>query len=97
MRTVIKEELDPIIHQPARLKIITNLYVVDEADMIFLKNKTGLTWGNISSHATKLEETEYLEIEKKIVEKKTRTTLRLTEKGKTAFEKYRESILEMLG
>ena len=91
------EELDPIIHQPARLKIITNLYVVDEADMIFLKNKTGLTWGNISSHATKLEEAEYLEIDKKIVDKKTRTTLRLTEKGKTAFEKYRETILEMLG
>jgi DNA-binding MarR family transcriptional regulator len=65
--------------------------------MIFLKNKTGLTWGNISSHTTKLEEADYLEIEKVIFDKKTRTTLRLTEKGKKAFENYRESILKMLG
>ncbi len=93
----LSEELDPIIHQPTRLKIITNLFVVVEADMIFLKNKTGLTWGNISSHVTKLEEAEYLEVEKKIIDKKTRTTLKLTEKGIKAFEKYRNSILEMLG
>ena len=89
-------ELDQLIHAPARLNIMTQLYVVESADYIFLKNLTGLTWGNLSAHAAKLAEAGYLEIEKSIVNKKTHTVAALTEKGRTAFEAYRQQMMEVL-
>ncbi|MFN2113834.1 MAG: transcriptional regulator, partial [Anaerolineales bacterium] len=48
------DELDQLIHTPARLNIMTQLYVVESADYIFLRNRTGLTWGNLSAHVSKL-------------------------------------------
>jgi len=89
-------DLDQIIHTPARLNIMTQLYVVESADYIFLKNLTGLTWGNLSAHAAKLAEAGYLEIEKSIVNKKTHTVAKLTGEGRKAFEAYREKMMEVL-
>ena len=89
-------DLDQIIHTPARLNIMTQLYVVESADYIFLKNLTGLTWGNLSAHAAKLAEEGYLEIEKSIVNKKTHTVAKLTKKGRRAFEEYRQQMMEVL-
>lgn len=59
-------EIDRVIHAPARLMVLTYLYVVESADYIFLMQLTGLTWGNISTHLRKLEEAGYVEIEKKL-------------------------------
>ena len=89
-------ELDQIIHAPSRLNIITNLYVVESADFIFLRNVTGLTWGNLSAHLTKLEDAGYVEIKKTIVNKKTHSVAKLTEKGQKAFEEYKEKMREVL-
>ena len=89
-------ELDQLIHTPARLNIMTQLYVVESADYIFLKNLTGLTWGNLSAHASKLVEAGYLEVEKTIVNKKTHTVARMTEEGRKAFEHYRDKMMEVL-
>ena len=58
--------------------------------------QTGLTWGNISSHVSKLEDAGYVEVKKDFVEKKPRTTLTLTPEGRRAFENYREAIKEVL-
>ena len=88
--------LDQLIHTPARLNIITQLYVVESADYIFLKNLTGLTWGNLSAHTAKLAEAGYVEIEKSIVNKKTHTVAKLTKKGRQAFEEYRQQMMEVL-
>lgn len=85
-------EIDKLIHEPARLKIMAQLYVVDEADFIFLMRQTGLTWGNLSSHMSKLEAAEYIEVQKEFLDKKPRTILKLTSKGRDAFEKYRSAI-----
>ena len=90
------KDIDKVIHEPARLKIIAQLYVVDSADMVFLMRQTELTWGNLSSHVTKLENSGYIEVTKDFVEKKPRTTLKLTSEGRKAFEKYRENIKRML-
>jgi DNA-binding MarR family transcriptional regulator len=90
------QDLDPLIHAPARLNILTNLYVIDSADFIFLKNLTGLTWGNLSAHVSKLAEAGYVEVEKSIINKKTHTVAALTGKGREAFEKYREQMMEVL-
>lgn len=89
-------ELDQLIHAPARLNIITNLYVVENADYIFLRNVTGLTWGNLSAHVSKLEKAGYVEVEKTIVNKKTHSVAALTGKGRKAFERYKEKMIDVL-
>ncbi|MHA1911574.1 MAG: transcriptional regulator [Candidatus Kariarchaeaceae archaeon] len=91
-----KIELDSLIHQPARLKILTLLYAVDEGDVVFLKRKTGLTWGNISSHVYKLEVGKVITVKKEIVNKKMRTTLKMTEEGRKAFDKYRKELKKVI-
>jgi DNA-binding transcriptional ArsR family regulator len=48
-------DIDRLIHEPARLKIMAQLYVIESADFIFLMRRTQLTWGNLSSHMSKLE------------------------------------------
>ena len=90
------DELDQLIHTPARLNIMTQLYVVESADYIFLRNRTGLTWGNLSAHVSKLAEAGYVEVNKTIVNKKTHTVAKLTGKGRTAFERCKEMMLEVL-
>ncbi|MGY5871629.1 MAG: transcriptional regulator [Candidatus Thorarchaeota archaeon] len=85
-------EIDKIIHEPARLQIMTQLYVVDEADFIYLMRQTGLTWGNLSSHMSRLEDAEYINIKKEFREKKPHTILSMTKAGRVAFEKYRKML-----
>lgn len=82
-------EIDKVIHEPARLQIMTQLYVVDEADFIYIMRQTGLTWGNLSSHMTKLEDAGYIEVQKEFQDKKPHTILKMTTSGRTAFQKYR--------
>jgi DNA-binding MarR family transcriptional regulator len=82
-------EIDRLIHEPARLSIIVTLYVVESADYTFLMNQTGLTWGNLSSHMSKLEEAGYVAVEKSFVGKKPQTMAALTEAGRAAFQTYR--------
>ena len=48
-------DIDPLVHAPARLMILTYLSVVESADFVFLKRLTKLSWGNLSTHLTKLE------------------------------------------
>jgi DNA-binding MarR family transcriptional regulator len=81
-------DLDRLVHEPARLAVMALLYVIDSADFIFLMNQTGLTWGNLSAHMSKLEEAGYLEVEKSFKGKRPNTTLRLTPKGRQAFHDY---------
>ena len=78
-------DIDRIIHEPARLMILALLYVVESGDFTFLMRQTGLTWGNLSSHMSKLEAAGYIEVEKEFVNKKPRTMLRLTDKGRGCF------------
>ena len=84
--------IDKIIHGPARLKIMSYLYVVESADFLFLMYQTGLTFGNLSTHMSKLENAGYIEIIKEFKGKKPHTMLKLTEKGRQAFEDYRKQM-----
>jgi len=81
--------IDPLIHTPARLQIVMQLFVLEAADATFLLNRTGLTWGNLSSHLNRLEDAGYVSIEKTFRGKKPWTMIRLTEKGRNAFQSYR--------
>jgi DNA-binding MarR family transcriptional regulator len=89
--------LDRIVHEPARLMILAVLAVVESADFLFLLRQTGLTRGNLSAHMSKLEAAGYVEITKEFVEKIPRTLLRLTPKGREAFDEYRRKITGALG
>ena len=89
-------EIDRLIHEPARLMILAYLYVVDSADFVFLVRQTGLTWGNLSSHISKLAAAGYVEVEKEFVDKKPHTMLRLTSEGRAAFQEYRQSMKQVL-
>ncbi len=84
--------IDPVVHAPARLKLITQLYVVDEADATFLVNATGLTWGNLATHLRKLEQHQYVKIDKQFRGRKPCTMVSMTPKGRAAFQHYRASM-----
>lgn len=84
--------LDRVIHEPARLLLMSNLYVVDEADFVYLSRRTGLTAGNISSHMTRLERAGYVAVEKSFAGRRPRTTYALTARGRRAFEAYRDDV-----
>jgi DNA-binding MarR family transcriptional regulator len=85
-------EVDRIIHEPARLMILMVLYGVESADSTFLLNATDLTWGNLSSHVTKLENAGYVQVEKDFVGKKPRTMVQLTDAGRRAIDSYRNTM-----
>jgi len=89
-------KIDKLIHEPARLMIMAHLYVVERADFLWVMRQTGLTWGNLSSHMSKLEAAGYIDVEKKFVGKKPSTRLRLTDKGRTAFQKYLQTMKRLL-
>jgi DNA-binding MarR family transcriptional regulator len=80
--------LDRLIHEPARLMIMTVLYAVPEADFLYLQRECGLTQGNLSSHLAKLEEAGYVTIIKTFKGKYPLTICSLTKKGREAFEEY---------
>ena len=88
-------QIDRLIHEPGRLMIMAHLYVVESADFLFLKRQTGLTWGNLSAHLSKLEAAEYIDVEKEFVDKKPHTVLHLTAKGRTAFHIYKQSMKQV--
>jgi DNA-binding MarR family transcriptional regulator len=85
-------EVDKVIHESARLIIMANLSLVESADFLFIMHQTGLTFGNLSSHMKKLEEAGYIEILKEFVDRRPRTTLKLTRTGSKAFMTYRDNM-----
>jgi DNA-binding MarR family transcriptional regulator len=89
-------DVDRIIHEPARLLIMTILFTAEKADFLFLLNETGLTRGNLSTHLSKLESVGYVEIEKTYRGKIPQTLCSLTPSGQAAFEKYRKQINQFL-
>jgi DNA-binding transcriptional ArsR family regulator len=90
-------DIDRLIHEPARLLIMSTLAVVEKADYTFLMNNTGLTWGNLSSHMSKLEEAGYIAIEKTYKHRKPQTLASMTQTGEVAFASYRQQMQSLLG
>jgi DNA-binding transcriptional ArsR family regulator len=80
--------LDRLIHEPARLAILTVLSSVSSADFVFLQRVTGLTKGNLSSHLSKLEDAGLVRIDKRFVRKKPNTNVALTAAGRKAIANH---------
>jgi hypothetical protein len=77
-----------LIHEPARLAILTVLASCAAADFVFLQGVTGLSKGNLSVQLSNLEQGGLVTITKEIIDKKTRTTVRLSQQGATEVEQY---------
>jgi DNA-binding MarR family transcriptional regulator len=84
--------LDRLIHEPARLSIMTALASCKSADYLFLQQITGLTGGNLSSHLAKLEEGGLVVLEKTFVNKRPNTQVMISEKGRNAIEQHWEQL-----
>lgn len=92
----VPTDLDQIIHAPARLNIVMLLFVVESLDYVFLKNQTGMSWGNLATHLGKLEQAGYLQIKKGYQGKKPHSMIQLTTKGRSAFRKYKKKFQKLL-
>jgi DNA-binding MarR family transcriptional regulator len=80
--------LDRLIHEPARLAVLSALSACASADFTFLQRLTGLTVGNLSSHLAKLEDAGFIRVEKSFVDKKPNTRVRITTPGGKALEQH---------
>ena len=80
--------LDRLIHEPARLSIMTALCVVQSGDFTFLQRLTGLSVGNLSNHLTRLEEAGMVQIEKGFVNKRPNTMVSITSQGKQTIDEH---------
>lgn len=90
-------ELDPLLHSQLRLAVMSVLMNVEEADFVFLKEKTESTAGNLSVQLDKLSAADYITVEKGFVGKKTRTLCRITPRGRKAFEDYVDALRDYIG
>lgn len=81
-------DIDRIIHEPVRLRIVSILAGVDLADFKFMLTTLGLTKGNLSSHIDKLEQAGYVKVNKSFNGKLTHTDYQLTKTGRKALDNY---------
>lgn len=93
---LIAGDIDKLVHEPARLMLLSILYNIDSADFVFLQKQMGLTRGNFSTHMSKLEEAHYINVKKAFVERKPMTVLSITDEGRAALEKYRSQMKKIL-
>jgi len=84
----MKEELDRIIHQPVRTKIMAYLVNTRTCDYTTLKKTLELSDGHMSTHMKELLESGYVEMEKAFVDNKPKTTYKITKEGKKRFAEY---------
>ncbi len=84
--------LDRVVHEPARLAILAVLSGADEVDFAFLLVATGLSKGNLSKQASKLEEAGYITVRKHFKGKIPATAYRITTVGRSAFAAYWQRI-----
>src|SRR4030042_1052586 len=92
-------QLDPIIHQPVRLQIMSSLVSLDRNEQVnftYLRQLLKLTDGNLGAHLTKLEEAGYVKIDKTFVARKPCSYISATGKGRDAFEEHITALKEII-
>ena len=85
-------EIDKIIHEPARLRIMMILDGLEQADFTFLATTLGLTRGNLNRHIEKLESACYLKVKRSFKGKVRNTSYQLTQEGSKALAQYWENL-----
>lgn len=90
-------DLDPIVHGQVRLAILSILAGADEADFTYLRDQIETTDGNLSVHLSKLEKARYIAAKKQFLERRPKTTYRMTSRGRKAFADYVEALRALVG
>lgn len=94
------DDLDPVIHAQARLRIMASLATLDPGEQISfprLQELLEMTAGNLSTHLRKLEDADYVAVEKTHRGRTPITYLALSRTGRRAFEDYMDSLRTVLG
>ncbi len=94
------EELDPLIHVPARLRVVATLAALPDGETLSftrLQDMIGLTPGNLITHLRKLEDAGYVATEKTGNGPASLTTVMLTRKGRTALDEYTAALRQLIG
>lgn len=90
-------EVDGFLHEPARLRVLVFLAMVDAADFMYLLRQTGLSRGNLSVQMGRLEENGMVRASKREVDGRLRTTFALTDGGLAALRDYKATMRQILG
>ena len=90
------DDIDAVIHERVRLAIVAALAVSPQLSFNELKSMLGLTDGNLSAHSRTLEEAGYIVVEKTFRGRRPYTAMRLTPKGRKAFERYLETLRQIV-
>jgi DNA-binding MarR family transcriptional regulator len=92
-------DLDPIIHQPVRLRISASLATLTSGEFMeftYLRDLLELTDGNLGAHLRKLEEAEYVQVEKTFVDRKPKTFVALSDRGRRALRDHVKALTAIL-
>lgn len=89
-------DLDRMVHEPARLAILTVLAAAEEVEFLFLLKVTGLSKGNLSAQTQKLEAAGFLKTRKAFRGRLPVTSFKLTATGRKALGAYREQMRALL-
>lgn len=89
-------EIDIRIHEPARLRVLVLLSMVDEADFMYVLRQTGLSRGNLSVQMVRLEEAGFVQVERGLDGRRPRTTYSLSAGGRRALREYRRTLQSLL-
>ncbi len=90
-------QLDDLIHSRIRLAVMAVLAGVEKAEFTFIRDKIKTTDGNLSTHLRKLEDKQYITIQKRFEGRKPVTEVALTSLGREAFSAYLSHLETMLG
>jgi DNA-binding transcriptional ArsR family regulator len=94
------DELDPMIHVPARLRIVATLAALPDGDTLSftrLQDMIGLTPGNLITHLRKLQDAGYLSTEKTGNGVASRTSVALSSRGRAALVTYTAALRDLIG
>lgn len=89
-------ELDPLLHSPLRLAVISLLISTDAAEFTYIREQTGATAGNLSIQITKLKEAGYIDVTKKFNKNYPQTLCKITDLGRRKFAEYVNDLKDYL-
>ena len=94
------DSLDPVIHAPARLRIVATLAALPPGDSLSftrLQEMLDLTPGNLITHLRKLQDADYLNSETTGNGRASHTSIALTPRGRAALDTYTDALRDLLG
>jgi len=89
-------DIDTLVHEPARLRLLTYLSLLERADFVYLLGQSGLSKGNLSVQMGKLSAAGLVQVDKEFVDNRPRTTYALTRAGRTRLARYRRTLAAIL-